>query len=176
MDNIIELAKYILPSLVVFFTAYIIITKFINKETSRWRFELQKGNQKTITPIRLQAYERFILLLERISPESLIMRNSAAGLSAKEYKAILINTVRKEFEHNLSQQIYISERAWEATKNAKENIIKLINVAGTRMTPQMTGFDLSKLVIEMYMTAENQPISLAVEIIRTEFHDNFISI
>ncbi|NJO89416.1 MAG: hypothetical protein HC831_11010 [Chloroflexia bacterium] len=131
-------------------------------------------NQKTITPIRLQAYERIIMFLERISPGNLITRVQEAGMSAKQLQMQLLRQIRAEFEHNISQQLYISSESWELTKNSKENLIKLINVASKDMQPDASGIDLSRAILEVYLKVENPPIEMAVRKIKDEFHDTFI--
>ncbi len=78
-------------------------------------------------PLRLQAYERLILYLERISPDSLVMRMSRSNLSVAQFQNELVTSVRTEFEHNLAQQTYISSQSWEKVKSARNSIIKLIS-------------------------------------------------
>ncbi len=94
---------------------------------------------KTITPIKLQAYERIVLFLERISTESLIMRTVKPGMTAQQLHSALIANIRSEYEHNLSQQIYMSNEAWEMVKNAKGTVIRIINNIATKLPPTATG-------------------------------------
>ncbi len=176
MKDIFELLKYTLPSIVVFLTAYFIIKSFIENETLKRKIDLISSNSKLLTPIRLQAYERVILFLERISPESLIMRIQQPGMSAKQLLVSMLITVRSEFEHNLSQQIYLSSESWEAVKNAKENVIKLLNVAGSRVNENAKSIDLGKIIIEMYISVDNPPIAKAINNIKEEIRDTFITV
>lgn len=106
--EILEIIKYTLPAAIVFLTAYFLIMALIKNDQDKRKHEIILQNQKTVTPIRLQAYERIILFLERISLESLIMRTNKKGISSKELQASMLNTIRSEFEHNLSQQIYLT--------------------------------------------------------------------
>jgi hypothetical protein len=122
----------------------------------------------------LQAYERVVLLLERISPESLIMRTQKSSMSSKQFQSLLISSIRAEFEHNLSQQIYISQNSWEAVKNAKESIIKLINVAAARLKPEATSAELGKTILEMYVSIEIQPVTSAIKIVKDEISSEFM--
>ena len=93
--------------------------KLDNKQKKRL-LELKKDERKVITPIRLQAYERSTLFLERISPEALIPRVHKNGMSARQLQQEMLNDVRREFDHNLSQQMYMSDQVWMVIKKAKE--------------------------------------------------------
>lgn len=168
MEIILEILKYTLPSLIVFLASYFIIKSFMENEQKKRIMELRSSNQKLITPIRLQAYERMTLLLERISPESLIMRLQHPKMSAKQLQSDMLSAIRSEFDHNLSQQIYISSGAWEVVKNTRENIVKIINSAGDRVKPESTALDYSKIVFEMLMTLEKKPTSVALEFLKAE--------
>ena len=174
MDIILNALQYAIPSIIVLLTSYFIVKSFIDKEYQKQRHDLHMNNQKLITPIRLQAYERMMMLLERISPGALIPRVQSAGLTAKQLQTLLVRNVRTEFEHNLSQQIYISNESWELVKIAKENLIKLVNVAAVHLKDNASAMDLSKLILDMYMKGDNLPIPIALDKLKTEFNTNFI--
>lgn len=167
----LEIIKYILPSIIVFLTSYLIIRAFLEKDERKRRFEYNINNQKIITPLKLQAYERVILFLERTAPEALIIRTQQGGMSAKNLQSALLNTIRTEFEHNLSQQIYVSHDSWEAVKSAKESIIKLINSASMRLNENAKAMELSKIIIEMYLSVEDSPTNRAIEILKEEIQN-----
>ncbi len=99
-----------------------------------------------ITPLRLQAYERAILFLERISPENLIMRVNKSGFTCQQLQSELMQTIRSEFEHNLSQQIYISHGAWEMLKIARGRTIQLINSLAEKIPKDSPSINLSKAI------------------------------
>ena len=174
MEILLNSLQYTIPSIIVLLTSYFIVKSFLDKEYQKQRHELHMNNQKTITPVRLQAYERMIMFLERISPSTLIARVMVSEITAKQFQVLLVKNVRNEFEHNLSQQIYISNEAWGFVKIAKENLIKLINVANSRLNDKATAIDLSKLMIEMYLKTDNLPINTAIEKLKEEFNTNFI--
>ncbi len=113
MNTFLDVLKYTIPSLIVFATAYFILKTFIESEEKKRTLEIRTKNQKLITPIRLQAYERLTLFLERISPNSVILRVQKPNMTASQLQREMLNIIRTEFEHNLSQQIYISKQAWE---------------------------------------------------------------
>ena len=109
---------------------------------------------KTLLNLKLLAYERIILFIERMKPDSLIPRTLTSSLTGKEYQLALINEIRREFEYNLSQQLYLSENAWTVTVNYKDNIITLINSASADCPPTDTAADLARKILEQYITSD----------------------
>jgi len=168
MDDFLDILKYTLPSGVVFATAYFILRSFLQNGTHKKLLELKLNNQNVVTPIRLQAYERVILLLERISPSSLIIRVATFGMSGSQLQAALVQNIRDEFEHNLSQQIYLSSTAWDLTRNAKEEMIKLVNLAASRLNDNATATDLGSVILELSMTQSKLPVNSAIDYVKKE--------
>jgi len=173
MTDFIEILKYILPAIIVFLTAYFLIRNFLRNEEKRRRHELTMNQKDSILPLRLQAYERLILLLERISPDSLVMRTGKSNLSAIELQNELINIVRMEFEHNIAQQTYISNQAWEQVKTVKTQIIKLINESALEINPNAKGIALSKRILENAMSMETHPAQSALQFLKKEVQELF---
>jgi hypothetical protein len=149
MSDILEILKYVVPSLVVMATAYYLLRLFFDSEQKKRLADVKMAGYKIITPIRLQAYERLVLFIERISPESLVMRVHKPELSALQFQTSLIVTIRDEFEHNLSQQVYISSQAWELVRSAKEDMIKLVNTAATKLNDNASAIDLGQKIFEL---------------------------
>ncbi|MFN8258722.1 MAG: hypothetical protein U0W24_23740 [Bacteroidales bacterium] len=174
MEVFLNTLQFTLPSIVALAGALLIVKSFIDKETNLHKHEYVMKNQKTITPVRMQAYERIIMFLERISPAGLISRVQESGMSAKHLQIVLLQQIRAEFEHNISQQLYITDESWELVKSSKENLIRLINVASKEMGPEATAFDLSGAILNVYLKVENPPIEVAVKKIKEEFYYNFI--
>ncbi len=166
--EILEILKYTVPALIVFFTAYLIIRSFIKSEQLQRKHELKLANLGKITPIKLQAYERIVLFLERISPETLILRLNESNITSSQFQENMLTSIRAEFEHNLSQQIYISNQAWEVVKSAKGNIIKIINNAAEKVKPDSISYELSKVILESMMEASKTPTSIAIEFLKKE--------
>jgi hypothetical protein len=174
MDNLLIALQYTLPSIVGLGAAVIIIRAFIDKEFRERKNEYVLKNQKIITPVRLQAYERIIMFLERISPGSLITRMQEGGMTAKQLQMSLLQQIRAEFDHNISQQLYITDESWEIVKNSKENLIKLINVASKDIGPDSSSIDLTRAILDVYLKVENPPIEIAIKRIKEEFYNHFI--
>ncbi len=168
LQEVIEILKYLLPQIIVFLTAYFLISKFVENELKIRRTEYRNSQQNLVTPIKLQAYERLTLFLERISPNSLIPRVQEPKLTAKQMQSLLLSSIRAEFEHNLSQQIYVTPDAWKVIKSAKENVIKLINSVASELKDDASAFELSKTILEKWMKAENTPTNTALIFLKNE--------
>ncbi len=184
MKELAELLKYITPSIVVLVAAYMIIRGFLKNEEKRRTDELKNEekkrlleishkNQKYITPLRLQAYERIILLLERISPLSMLLRENLPGVTASQMQNKLLKAIREEFEHNLSQQLYISHKAWNLVKDAKEEITQLINTASHQLDDKAGSDELNKKIIELTVEKGKLQNEIALEFLKTEIQKIF---
>lgn len=173
MSEILEILKYTLPSLVVFLASYLILKKFLDKEERKLRYEFSLRNEQFTIPIRLQAYERIILFLERISPESLIVRVNQNGMTSKQLQSKLLSAIRSEYEHNMSQQVYVSPAAWSVVKSARSNLIKIINVSAGSVDPESPSMNLSKVILENIMEAEESPVDTAIDHVKKEVRELF---
>lgn len=168
MNELFEIAKLILPALVVFGTVYFVLNQFLNREHNKQLFEFKIERSKTTLPMRLQAYERLILFLERIHPNNMVMRIYKKGMSANQLRNELMNTIRREYEHNLTQQLYVSASGWDLVKNAKEETIKLINVSQAQVKDDADGLQLSKVILKLNAEYENHPVSNAINGLKAE--------
>jgi uncharacterized membrane protein len=169
----LEILKYILPSVVVFLTAYYILRHFSQMQLRRQAMERRAKQQEAVNPIRLQAYERMVLFLERITPQNIVMRVSTQGMRSAQLHQELLSNIRAEFDHNLTQQIYISREAWEAVKRAKEETIKIINIAASKVDDQSSSIELSKFLLEMCMQLDKLPTQLATDLLKEEVRTLF---
>ncbi len=149
MTEFLEILKYILPSLVVFAAAYFLIRSFLDHEIRELKEQSKEDNRKTMIPLRFQAYERIVLFLERISPTNLVLRINRTGMTKEMLQAELLRTVREEYEHNLSQQLYMSDKAWDLVLNAKEEVLRDINTAAAQMNEKNTAADYGQQVISL---------------------------
>ena len=170
LSYILEMLKYILPATIVFLTVNFLLKSFFENEYQRRNMSIRAETSKLVTPIKLQAYERLVILLERMTPNSLIFRVTKPGISASQLKIELIADINSEFNHNVSQQIYVSPQAWQMVRIAKEEMINIINTSFSRLGPNAVGIDLSKAVFETMIEMESIPTQKALEYIRKEFH------
>jgi hypothetical protein len=149
--SVLEVLKYIIPAAVVFGIVQYMMKSFFDSEYKRRHMELKVENNKLIMPLKLQAYERMVVLMERMSPNNLIVRVSQPGISATQLKMALIQDINSEYNHNVSQQVYISPQAGQLGNNA-------------------VGLDLSRAIFELTMTLDNTPTNKALDFLRKEFH------
>jgi hypothetical protein len=173
MDALIEYGKILLPASLVLYAVYLMVRSFIIKEIELKKLEIRTRSIETILPNRLQAYERMCLFLERISPPNLLLRLNNQGYSAREFHKLLLDEIRNEYNHNVSQQIYMSEDVWNMIKNAKEDLTILINESSSQMGPEATSLDLARKIFELSLEKKVEPISHALSELRKEIQQTF---
>lgn len=173
MEALIEFGKILIPASIVLYAVYLMVRSFINREIELKKLEVRNRSIETILPARLQAYERIILFLERSSPQNLLIRLNVPGLSARDFQKVLLDEIRNEYNHNVSQQVYMSEDVWSKVKNAKEDLIIMINEAATQMNGEATSIDLSKKIFEIVMAKTVDPIGHALSEVKKEIQQTF---
>lgn len=166
--NIVDLFFFIVPAILVLVTAFFLIKKFLDSQYRIRLIEVKLKTQKDMLPLRLQAYERLTLFLERLSPNNLIGRVYQPGLSVREFHLELLSTIRSEFEHNITQQVYVSTELWNEIRNAKEEIIKIINSTASRIDPNGKGAELSKAIFENIMNENSFDIQKSIDSLKRE--------
>ncbi len=170
---LLDLLKLIVPSLIVFLTAYFVLNSYLENDYQKKLLEMKMNNQGNVTPLRLQAYERLTLFVERIQLQSIIMRTHKTGMSARELHSSMLQDIRAEFDHNVSQQIFVTPQTWTMIKAVKEETINMINFAANNLPAQATGIDLSKVIFENMANSERHPHQVALSMIRTEVQQYF---
>jgi hypothetical protein len=149
------------------------LSKQGDKEIRHLQFELKKQRQEFFLPNRMEAYQRSILLMERLHPNSLVMRLHNPGLPAKALQAEFLKSIRDEYNHNVAQQLFVSPLAWKMVKDSKEEIVKLINLAGNQMSGTSTGIELSSKIFEILSQMDQIPSDITVEFLKKEFQELF---
>tara|TARA_R110002049_G_scaffold223616_2_gene395280 strand:+ start:183 stop:704 length:522 start_codon:yes stop_codon:yes gene_type:complete len=168
-DRIIDLFLYVIPTVVTGLIAYYFFREHTKNEDGRRRFLLKKDMQVNAMPLRLQAYERMALFLERISPSKILVRISPTSSIKKDYEVLLIQSIEQEFEHNLSQQIYVSDRCWNIITAAKNATIQLIRKAG--LSEKTDTANKLREVILTEMMERRAPSDAALSFIKDEVSD-----
>ena len=174
MEVLLEILKFTIPSLIVFFTAYFFLKTWSKQEERRRNHEFNMQLKDDMLPIRLQAYERIILFLERIAPESILLRLNRSTMTSSQLQLELQNTIRQEYEHNLAQQTYVSSEAWVKVQMAKNRILKLINDSAAELKDEANGSTLGKLVLEKVMELKTPPSQVAISFLKKEVQDLFM--
>ena len=174
MDSLLEILKYTVPAFIVFLTVWIMLRTWSRNEDKRRKAEFNMHISDDVLPVRLQAYERSILLLERISPESMIMRLSRNDFVARQLRQELLSSITSEFDHNIAQQTYISTEAWEKMKAAKNQVINLINETAKEVKPDANGTTLGKLILERLTELNTPPSQGAINFLKQEVKTLFL--
>ena len=173
METFLELLKIFIPALLVMLTAWLVIRNMLHDDQERRRQDLLLQTVKTVTPVRLQAYERVVLFLERISPVQAVFRVMEPDMSPARLQAALVQAIREEFEHNIAQQIYISPEAWVLVRNAREETVRLINASFISINEKSTANDLAKTILENWSAMEKNPVQSAVDYLKNEVRQLF---
>lgn len=173
MDAFLDILRILIPAAAVFAATYFIVKKFLDNEQKRREIEIRKSSVSLLTPIKLQAYERIVIFLERLHPNSLVIRVNRADLNAHQLHMELIKAIKSEYEHNLSQQIYMSHGAWELVKNAKEEILKLVNMSAAKIPGNSKGQDLAQMILQITGGIEKMPSQIAITYIKKEITQVF---
>lgn len=173
MEIVLDLVKILLPAGAVLYAMYLTVRSFLEKDFEKRMAEIKLKNTEQIIPVRLQAYERVVLLLERINPPNLIIRLRNQQLNSAQFQEILISAIREEYNHNLSQQVYISDKSWSLIKQAKEETISLINRVAQNVGPEEKANVLGKKIIESMVSANFDPCTKAILFIKKEIQELF---
>jgi len=172
MDALIDFGKILIPASLVLYAAYLLVRSFLAKEIELKKLEIRSRSIETVLPLRLQAYERMCLFLERISPQNLLVRLNPGSMASRDFHQVLLNEIRNEYNHNVSQQVFMSENSWELIRNAKEDLVVTINDAASEMTPESSSLDLSKKIFEKVINRPD-PIAHALVEIKREIQQTF---
>lgn len=169
MEIVIEFARWLLPSIMVFASVLLVFNGIKKSDTRRYSYELRLKERRTVMPIRLQAHERMIIFLERITPEALIMRLQRPTLTVQELHSAMLKTIRQEWDHNVSQQLYITDRAWELIRLSRENVVKLINTEAGKLKPNEAAMKLSQSILEE-CSGNKLPTTDAIQTLKADIH------
>ncbi|MCB0835986.1 MAG: hypothetical protein KDE26_14760 [Bacteroidetes bacterium] len=163
-----EILQYSIPAILV-----MIIVKYLNdsqikKQKLNEGFALKQEIIKTHLPLKLAAYERAILFLERINPESLLMRIGTQNKNAAQLREELVSEIKNEYEHNLVQQLYISHTGWQAVNYAKDEMINIINLSFQEVGKEVKGLELGKIILTKCSGLKELPTSKATFVLKSD--------
>ncbi len=167
-DPLLLILVALLPSVVVFLTAFYLIKHFLGERSKERYHDVRKDDHRHVLPLRLQAYERLTLFLERISPGALVLRVHKSNMSSRMLHGEVVATIREEFEHNVTQQIYVSDKAWAKVKQAKEETIRLMNLSYEQTGEKPSGTEFSQRVFENMARLTHTPSQEALVVIKDE--------
>lgn len=187
MSEIMEFLKIIIPTIAILVVVYIMMRAF-TKQNSK-QFDYLKEEQQllvakmendrkattgnTSAPLQFQAYERMSLFLERINPPNLLTRVVKTKISVGTLHSSLLATIRDEYEHNMSQQLYISNTAWELVKAAKEDVVRLVNSSAKKFKPDDDANKFAQDIITNGFNNKNNPIEKALNALKEDIREKF---
>ena len=164
----IEILKYCIPALCVLLATWMVMHKLYKTEEEKRLWELKRLSQKEISPLRMRAYERLALLLERTTPEHMLIDLNLAEMTPLQVQAHLMQTIRQEYDHNLSQQIYVSDEVWGLIENAKQQTVAFVNSIAQQMPTDSSALDYAKTLITAYHNNGDTPNEIALKALKDE--------
>ncbi len=169
-----DLLKLFIPAALVLYGMYLTVKLLLEREAATHRHQTTHRYTEAVVPIRLQAYERVVLFLERISPNHLLLRLGNQADTALELHQLLLRDIRDEYNHNLSQQVYMSQSAWDQVQNAMNEVTTIINQASGEVGPNAAAIDLSKRIFERIIQRNRQPTADALTAVKEEIQSVFM--
>lgn len=163
-----EILLLIVPSLIIFLTVYLLMRQFFRNQLRLRMFKREDSNRASLTPLKLQAYERLTLMCERISIPNLLLRLKDRNMSAAALKATMILAVQQEYEHNISQQLYVSDQLWKIIQMAKNQIIEIVALVGEQVEANSAGEVYASELIQFLDSQEKDPLATAKLAIKRE--------
>lgn len=169
MELIFVVISFLLACVAMVAIVYLFIKRQHDQSIFKLQTELSLQRQNYFLPSKLEAYQRCILLLDRIAPANLTLRTLQVGQNARTQQSILIKTVREEFEHNIAQQLFVSPQAWTMLVHAKEEVLRVINIAASAVDSEANATDLAAKVIEISAQIEQFPTEICRAFLQVEF-------
>ena len=173
MEAFIEILKYTFPAALMLLLTYLLLSNFVDNEEKRRQFYLRKDLNKKALPLRFQAFERLTVFLERITPNQLVTRVKPGNMPLGVYRKTLVDAIRQEYEYNIPQQVYVSDKIWNNIVSAKSQVVSMINKVTAEMDENATAADLSRKLIELEMTGDIFPTKAAILLLKHEAARNF---
>lgn len=166
--EVIDIFMAVIPSIVVAVVAYFLISKFLSAESKRHILDIKRESVKVTTPVRLQAFERLILLVERIDPVQVTKRIIKPGMTVGQIKMAVMNDIVNEYNHNITQQLYVSGETWEMVKKVKDDAMKLVTLSGTQINNDLDAIVFSKKILGVQDEVGILSNTEAIEFIKKE--------
>ncbi len=164
--KIIEILAYTIPSLITGGVAYFLFQSHFKDQQKTRLWLIQRDNQKIALPLRLQAYERMTLFMERIHPSQLMVRINPISTNKNDYENYIIAHIEQEFEHNIAQQIYISDKCWTVILTAKNATVQMIRNAAKN--EKVTNADELRTFVITELLEKTSPSTTALSFIKNE--------
>jgi hypothetical protein len=172
-NYLLDILKYTVAGIGIVYIAFYIFKPYLDKASNLQLLEFKKAITNQTLPLRLQAYERLVLFVDRINPANLLIRLNGNTYSAAELQSIILNEVRTEYQHNVTQQIYVSAQAWAVVKRVKSDTIAMVNNIVKTLPDNATGLDLGRVMLTHLSKVEEDPYDIATNLIRQDLENIF---
>lgn len=168
MNGVVLVLCTVLPAALVLLATVVILQRQSGAVERILKQEWALEAKRQTLPVRLQTYERMTLLMERISPEALLMRTSPGEANSAQYKQVLLEAISAEWNHNLSQQIYLSQDMWNAIRTARGQVVELITACAEHVNPDAPASELTRTILAALIELDTHPTGLALAMLRAE--------
>ncbi len=168
LSVILEIIKITIPALIVYFTVHTLLKQYLDGQQKARMVEFKQNQNKTTIPLRLQAYERLSLFCERISIPNLILRLRTDEMTATDLRMALMLGIQQEFEHNITQQVYVSDQLWQIVKISRDDTLNIVNLVYNSVDPQADGKDYAGTMFKYLQSREALSTDKALVAIKKE--------
>jgi hypothetical protein len=170
---LLDIVKYTVAGLGVVWIAFYLLKPYLDRNENIQLLELRKTVSAQTLPLKLQAYERVVLFIERINPANLLIRLNNPDYSAAELYMLIVAELRNEYQHNVTQQIYVSINTWGIVKRLKDETLAVVNNAIKDLPETATGLELSRTILNQISHSEKNPYDMGLSLIRKELEELF---
>ena len=168
-----DIIKYAIAGIGVVWVAFYLIKPYLDRDEKIQLLEFRKTLSNQTMPLRLQAYERLVLFIERINPANMLIRLNATAYTAIELQSLVVEDIRSEYQHNITQQIYVSSRAWGVIKLVKDDTLNIVANAVKSLPADASGLDLSKTILGYLSQLEDNPYEVGAGRLRKDLEELF---
>ncbi|RVT98270.1 hypothetical protein EOD41_18035 [Mucilaginibacter limnophilus] len=168
---IVSILTYTLSGAGVVWVAYYLFKPYLDTYKASAEGNYKVDLQSQALPLKLQAYERLVLFIERINPVNMLVRLNAPTFSAAELQHLIMAEIRNEYQHNVTQQLYVSARAWDVAKKIKDDTLSVINGAAQALPVNATGTELAKTILTALSTMDTDPYGIGITLIKKDLEN-----
>ena len=170
---LLDVLKYTVAGVGVVWVAFYLFKPSLDRNQTLQLLEYKKEVSNKTLPLRLQAYERMVLFIDRVNPANLLIRLNGPAYNAHELYSLVVDDIRNEYQHNVTQQLYISPRAWSVIQRLKEDTLGIVNSAVKSLPDTATGLELSKTILGYLSKLEDNPYDIGASLLRKDLEDLF---
>jgi hypothetical protein len=173
LPYLLDIIKYTIAGLGIVWIAFYLLKPYLDRDEKIQLLEFRKSISNQTLPLRLQAYERLVLFIERINPSNMLVRVNAPSYTAAELYGLMLEDIRSEYQHNITQQIYVSSRAWSVIKHVKDDTLNIVNNTFRSLPETATGLEMSKTILAYLSQLEDNPYDVGAGMLRKDLEELF---